>query len=377
MKPIQWERTKTQHLIRYVPKGTYYARFKAGGKLIRRCLRTDVYSVAKLRLPDVIGEHRALVEAAADRSSGKLTFGDIVATYRQRIESDPRLKPASRRYRLMTVDFIVKTWAGILDKNVRKITDRECLEWFRSFQKRFAPSVVNNSIGTLRAIFNEAIEQGARFTNPAAPLKRLRLRQRALRLPSRDEFIRFVELIETAGAPQSRDCANFVRFLAYSGLRKGEAKFVTWRDVDFNRGEITVQGDPLNGTKNDEVRRVPMIPELRQMLEALRESRAHEKADTQVLRVFEAEKSMRRAASAIGISHLRHHDLRHLFASTCIESGVDIPTVSRWLGHKDGGALAMKVYGHLRQEHSALQAQRVRFAASPGESNVVAFTARA
>jgi hypothetical protein len=31
---------------------------------------------------------------------------------------------------------------------------------------------------------------------------------------------------------------------------------------------------------------------------------------------------------------------------------VDIRSISKWLGHKDGGALAMKVYGHLRQEHS-------------------------
>jgi integrase len=54
--------------------------------------------------------------------------------------------------------------------------------------------------------------------------------------------------------------------------------------------------------------------------------------------------------------------LRHLFATRCIESGVDIPTVSRWLGHKDGGALAMKTYGHLRREHSIAQAQRVTFA---------------
>jgi len=30
--------------------------------------------------------------------------------------------------------------------------------------------------------------------------------------------------------------------------------------------------------------------------------------------------------------------LRHLFATRCIENGVDIPTVSRWLGHQDGGA---------------------------------------
>jgi integrase len=56
-----------------------------------------------------------------------------------------------------------------------------------------------------------------------------------------------------------------------------------------------------------------------------------------------------------------HHDLRHLFATRCIESGVDIPTVSRWLGHKDGGALAMKVYGHLRDQHSVAMAQKVTF----------------
>jgi integrase len=56
-----------------------------------------------------------------------------------------------------------------------------------------------------------------------------------------------------------------------------------------------------------------------------------------------------------------HHDFRHLFATTCIESGIDIPTVSRWLGHKDGGALAMKTYGHLRREHAMEQAKKVRF----------------
>jgi len=33
------------------------------------------------------------------------------------------------------------------------------------------------------------------------------------------------------------------------------------------------------------------------------------------------------------------------------------PDVSRWLGHKDGGALATKTYGHLRNEHSQQVAQ--------------------
>jgi hypothetical protein len=43
------------------------------------------------------------------------------------------------------------------------------------------------------------------------------------------------------------------------------------------------------------------------------------------------------------------------------KSSVDIPTVSRWLGHKDGGELAMKVYGHLRDQHSVEMAQKGTF----------------
>ena len=77
------------------------------------------------------------------------------------------------------------------------------------------------------------------------------------------------------------------------------------------------------------------------------------------------------AAKKVGMKRITHHDLRHLFATRCIESGVDIPTVSRWLGHKDGGALAMKVYGHLRDQHSVNMAQRVSFGTVPEKNNVV------
>jgi hypothetical protein len=53
---------------------------------------------------------------------------------------------------------------------------------------------------------------------------------------------------------------------------------------------------------------------------------------------------------------------------------VDIPTISRWLGHKDGGALAMKVYGHLRQDHSFTQIRRVSFGTAEAE-NVITIRA--
>src|SRR5438477_7792611 len=156
-----WQKTKTQHLIRYLPKGTFYAYFKVGGKPFRKSLRTHVYSVAKLRLRDEIAEQHELAEASANQAAGRLTFADVVEQYRARIESEPRLKPASRRYRLMTVDFIVKTWPAVLTRKIGKVTYRDCVDWLRGYQTKYATSVVNHSIGTVLDILDEAIERGA------------------------------------------------------------------------------------------------------------------------------------------------------------------------------------------------------------------------
>ena len=40
---------------------------------------------------------------------------------------------------------------------------------------------------------------------------------------------------------------------------------------------------------------------------------------------------------------------------------MDFKAIAGWLGHKDGGVLAAKTYGHLRNEHSAAMAQRMTF----------------
>ena len=74
----------------------------------------------------------------------------------------------------------------------------------------------------------------------------------------------------------------------------------------------------------------------------------------------ECKRSLDAACERAGVPHLSHHDFRHLFATRCIQSGVDLPTVARWLGHRDGGALLAKIYFHLADEHSQAMAARVR-----------------
>ncbi len=47
--------------------------------------------------------------------------------------------------------------------------------------------------------------------------------------------------------------------------------------------------------------------------------------------------------------------------SMCVMSGIDFMTIAAWVGHKDGGVLIGKVYGHLANEHRKAMAERVNF----------------
>ena len=122
-----------------------------------------------------------------------------------------------------------------------------------------------------------------------------------------------------------------------------EAVWVTGEDIDWTRKEIIVRGDPVTAIKNSETRRVPILPDMENLLARMRE-RLGSFGKGPVLQVGRCNEALARACQEIGISKLTHHDLRHLFATRCIESGVDIPTVSRWLGHKDGGPPAQRTF---------------------------------
>lgn len=372
-----WQSTPVANLVRYEPSGQYYGRLRVGGKLVWKKLETDVFSVAKQRLPDFVKEQRQGVERERDIIAGKMTFGDALGMYRERLKNDPKLKPGSKIYREKCIASILATWPGIEETDIRKIRKDDCLRWAAKLlqplpkaPKGYAPSVYNNTVGTLRQVLDLAIEKGALYSNVANAISKRKPTQKKLTLPTRDKFAELVEEMRTAGGWCSRDCADLVEFLAFGGFRKSEAKHIIGSDCDFQRGQIRVYGDPETRTKNGEFRTVPMIPEMRKLLERIRRERGEEFEAGPVMKVNECQKALDHAVKKAGVARFTHHDLRHLFATICIESGVDIPTVSRWLGHKDGGALAMKTYGHLRDEHSSSMALKVSFAAKQPE-NVV------
>jgi integrase len=375
-KESPWEKSSISNLVRWKSSKIYFARVKINGRLIRKSLDTPLMSVARNRLAELVKQERERAEVSMPNVQGKMTFAEAVVIYLERLDGNPDLKPSTKKYRRQCVKAIIKTWPGIEATELRKITKAACQEWARRLRQhgtKFRPpgakkeregissSRFNNTVTTLRQILKLGVETGIIVVTPVQEIKRARVIQKELVLPSRAHFPQFVKLIEDSGAGQAKDCANLVRFLAFSGCRISEATRVTWRDIDGDRDEIVVRGDPETGTKNWEIRRIPMIPELKALLSSLRQERLDEPAEAVILEVRECQKSMDRAAALLGIPRITHHDLRHLFATTAIESGIDIPTVSRLLGHKDGGVLAMKTYGHLRQEHAKAAVQKIKF----------------
>ena len=389
-KDGRW-RTFHKHagLMQFVPSGVYFARAKVRGKIFRQSLGTDIYTDAKLRLPDKLKEFTRTrdKEQQGDSEKTDRTFSDARCLYEIDLTNDYTLSDGSRQYRRARIAALLKTWPGLDALQLKQVSTTACRKWAKVFSEQFDEQNFNNTLGTLRGI----LERGgmSRDDNPAFKIKRLGVKPTVLQLPEPEQFDKLVEVIEKAGARQSKDCADLVRFLAFSGCRTSEAKLVTWADIDLERGEIKVHNAKRSRTGNHHAFRfVPIIPAMRQLLEKLRCQNPHSPSD-RVCVVGECEKALTAACGikngerlkrmkrgkeillGIGIERITHHDLRHLFATRCIEAGVDIPTVSRWLGHVDGGALCMKVYGHLRRTHSQQAAQLVTFGSAPLPDNAI------
>lgn len=359
-----WEKTRLQNLVRH-KSGRYYARLFLNGKESWKALKTSHFSVAGARLAVLQKEHRTLKGKAAQATDAKMTFEHAATLHMERVAKNIALKRRTRQYWQQTLDALLKSWPELAATEVKRVTNGVCREWAARYAKTTSSVRYNNTLALLRHIFDVALEKGVLYSNPAVGLERKPVRPKQLELPTLAQFGDFVAEMRAARSRDSQNCADFVQGLAFTGCRISEAARIEWRDLNFTTEEVFVRGDPEEGTKNGETRRVPMIAGARELLLKMRQARSAEPASDHVFLVEHAQKSMTRAAKKVGMTRITHHDLRHFFATVCIESGVDIPTVSRWLGHKDGGALAMKTYGHLRREHSAAQARKVNFAPLP------------
>jgi len=250
-------------------------------------------------------------------------------------------KPRTQKYHREILGIIFSRWPGGPDVDVDVDVDAITVQNVTDFVL---------SVAHYSAARYNAIVSALKATVPAAQkLKRRRVTIKDRPLISQLEFSRLLDELDRR--PRSH-AGLVIRFLAHTGLRINEARHLEWGHVheDFILCPGTI-------TKNGRPRPIPFVNGIADILESLRSVKRRE---GKILPQAEVKRSLKKACTLAGVRRLSHHDFRHLFATRCVQSGVDIPTIARWLGHRDGGALLGKTYFHLVDEHSRKMAAKVQ-----------------
>lgn len=152
----------------------------------------------------------------------------------------------------------------------------------------------------------------------------------------------------------------------YTGLRIGELLALEWKDVDFQKGMLTVsksrhEGKDENGRyahivespKTVSSRRCIPLPkqilcELRMLKRKSRSLYVISNGESSIP-VRSYQRSFERLLKKLDIPHKGFHALRYTFATRALECGMDVKMLSELLGHKDP-AVTLRRYVHSLME---------------------------
>ncbi len=326
----------------------------------------------------------AMHELIVDRRKGLLPvlkrtpkFGDFADTY---LEFHSAAKDAKRASTLKTEGYAIdrlKEHIGSirLDKINRKHVDN-----FIAARQKNGKSArtVNLEVTVLRNVLNKAIDDKLLNRLPTENLRPLKKQTTKRALVTADQIENLCKSAlepqqdeatqETTRRANGEQLADYLKLLAYSGARRTEALQIKWSHVDWKNRQLGIGSE--GATKNGEWRVVDFNPKLEAHLKDMLARKAPDsewmfpsprrgETDRPAKTFVESLRLVRKSAK---LSKFGFHDCRHFFISMCVMSGIDFMTIARWVGHRDGGILIGKVYGHLSNEHAQRQASKLNFA---------------
>lgn len=211
-----------------------------------------------------------------------------------------------------------------------------------------SPSTVVRYMAALSHAFTTAVKEWGwiddspmrRVTKPKEPRGRVRFL-------SDEERVR---LLEECKKSDSQYLYTAVVLALSTGGRRMEILGLSWKDIDLNRGIIT-----LHETKNGERRALSLTGHALDLMKQLSKIRYGHcnlvfpskslKAPVDLRTPFE--NALKRAE----ITDFRWHDLRHCCASYLVMNGASLAEIAEILGHKT--LQMVKRYAHLSDDHTS------------------------
>jgi integrase len=304
------------------------------------------------------------------------TWGEAVAAFRARVF--PTLRATTVRDYTLCLAQLDRRFAG---ERLSDIT-RGAVEQHRADRRAAGARIrANREVTLLGTVINRARAWDL-YTgpNPVQGLQRVKEPQRRLRILTLEEEARLL-----AALPEH------YRLLVMVCLDAGpravsEALALTWRDVDLERGLLTMKAQ---AAKSGKERHVPLTPRLREGFAAAAKARTEGGATPIHGAVFTTRSGrrplralrsvFRRACQRAGLEGVSPHVLRHTWASRMVMSGADLRTLQQLGGWAT--LELVKRYSHLADEHVQAAVQRMAAAfpvplAIPTAPKVVALKAR-
>ena len=217
----------------------------------------------------------------------------------------------------------------------------------KRLKRQVTPRTVNYELRTLGTFFSWAVKNNLLTVNPATNIERFRIPKRAV-----PKFMTSDDLKKFFAACSESERRLFMAILL-SGMRRGEAEFLTWEDISFELGVVFIREKPdLEWQPKTDERIIPMSPVLHQLLLEQHPFSRHTRwvfpnregqHDTHLLQKLQ--KICRRA----GIRMATVHSLRHSFGAHLRMAGVNLADIADLLGHKD--LATTQIYAKVQQEH--------------------------
>ncbi len=225
------------------------------------------------------------------------------------------------------------------NQDANTITIRQIEQVLTNLQSAgMQPATLLRHLTVLKATLNRAKRLGLLKENPACLVNPPKVNNVLVRYLTPDQEATLL------GHLPEKYCPVVVAALN-TGLRQGELLRLSWGDIDWNVGVLTI-----HETKAGERRRVPMNSIVVGLFSSLKAGLQSTPAD----RIFPftarfVRRTFEKAVRASGVAPFRFHDLRHTFASRLAMQGANDRTLMALGGWKSPAMLSR--YAHLSPTH--------------------------
>jgi integrase len=332
---------------------SWHVQYRENGKLVQRSLKTTSKRIAEQKLAEIeVNLSREPLGMGRRLTSSQAAFSGFMQEVIAR-----KSPPWQKRMEQLVRPF--QTWATEQSVLVTQITKAEIEDFLRSRRKEIADKTWNEELAIIRRFFDWLKDHEYLVKSPAAKIERVQQNPRAIRIFSAAE----IQLIMRHATPTQRP---FYQLLLFTGLRDGELRNLEWSDVDLLRGLVHVRVKQDWKPKTGRGRTVPLAAEARALLSAL-PRRSNYVFATRNGKPWVPPRQpwvdlLNRIHTKEGMDlrgQVSLHTFRHTFATVSLMRGIDIKTVSEFLGHTS--IRMTEKYLHVLPDHKMAAINKVDF----------------